>query len=165
MIKECIDGNITNTSAARRLNLKVRQVQRLKLRYRENQEDGLKHGNVGNKNHSSIEEDTDSIILKRYEQLKQANINFAHFHKVLEREGIKVSYKHVYNLLTNQSYKSPRKHRAIKIHKRRLNRKHFGELLQTDGSKHKWLINNQNYYTLHGFIDDATGNCLWFVYE
>ena len=32
-----------------------------------------------------------------------------------------------------------------------------GELLQIDASKHKWFYGDDNYYHLHGVIDDSTG--------
>lgn len=36
-------------------------------------------------------------------------------------------------------------------------KEYAGELIQVDASKHKWFFGDDNYYHLHGSIDDSTG--------
>jgi len=76
----------------------------------------------------------------------------------LEREHkIKISYSALRNLLLKNEIKSPKKHRKSKPkHPRRPRKEYFGEMLQGDGSRHQWFKNNDNYYTIHGLIDDAS---------
>src|ERR1700677_4219077 len=43
------------------------------------------------------------------------------------------------------------------FHQPRLRREHFGELVQIDGSEHRWFEDRGPRCTLIVFIDDATG--------
>lgn len=44
------------------------------------------------------------------------------------------------------------------MHQRRLRRRHFGELLQGDDSRHAWFEERGEMCTRAIFIDDATNN-------
>jgi len=70
-----------------------------------------------------------------------------------------VSYSTIYRILTNEGIKSPKKHRKRKFHHRRKRKPQKGMLVQIDASPHEWLIGNKAF-TLHGAIDDATGEIL-----
>ena len=64
----------------------------------------------------------------------------------------------IYNLLTSNGIESPHKYKSRKkSHPPRERREYAGELIQVDASKHQWFYNDDNYYYLHGGIDDATG--------
>lgn len=52
--------------------------------------------------------------------------------------------------------KSPKKHRKTKLHHRRKRKEAEGMMLQADGTPFDWFENGEKY-SLHGFIDDATG--------
>ena len=73
-----------------------------------------------------------------------------------ERENIDISYSALYNILRNAGIKSPKKHRKSKLHHRRKRKESEGMMLQADGTPFDWFGNGEKY-SLHGFIDDATG--------
>ena len=47
IIRACIDGDLTNVEAAKRLHRSVRQIRRLKRRVEEKKEQGVVHGTKG----------------------------------------------------------------------------------------------------------------------
>ena len=59
--------------------------------------------------------------------------------------------------VNKNNIKSPRKHRKTKVHHRRNRRGKAGELLQIDATPHEFFAGDNNKYTLHGLIDDASG--------
>lgn len=85
--------------------------------------------------------------------------NFYHFNDMLEDfHIIKVSDTFIYNLLISNGIEFPNKYKHRKTLPPPQTRKKFaGELLQVDAFKHKWFYDNDNYYHLHGAIDDFTG--------
>lgn len=54
----------------------------------------------------------------------------------------------------------PRKQRAPAIHQPRNRRDCLGELIQIDGSDHRWFEERAAACMLLGFIDDATGRLM-----
>ncbi|QIA74333.1 hypothetical protein [Spiroplasma citri] len=90
--------------------------------------------------------------------------------KLLENEKIKISYSVLYNLMSLNQIKSPRKQKLRekdKSHPLRERSKYFGELLQADASEHLWLGINHPKIFLHGAIYDATNTVvgLYFDYQ
>lgn len=73
-----------------------------------------------------------------------------------ERENIDISYSALYNILHSAGIKSPKKHRKTKLHHRRKRKECEGMMLQADGTPFDWFGNGERY-SLHGFVDDATG--------
>jgi len=157
VIKAAIDGLITATEAGKRLKISSRQVRKLKAKMRAGL--SLKHGNC--KSSPKKRKDGDrELILQHYKNPKYSNVNFAHFRELLEENfGIKISYKPLHAILTEAGYKSPKKQRKRKVHKSRPPKEHLGEMLQTDASPHQWFkfFGDNAFYSLHGFLDDATG--------
>ncbi|PQP79657.1 hypothetical protein C6B38_00080 [Spiroplasma sp. ChiS] len=102
---------------------------------------------------------------------KYIDFNFIHFkEKLLENEKIKISYSVLYNLMSLNQIKSPRKQKLrkkYKSHPLRERHKCFGKLLQADASEHLWLGINHPKIFLHGAIDDATNTVigLYFNYQ
>ena len=77
--------------------------------------------------------------------------------KLLERHGIHVSKETVRKLMIEAGIWRTRAQRKPKIHQPRLRRPCFGELIQIDGSEHRWFEGRAPSCTLLVFIDDATG--------
>ena len=94
--------------------------------------------------------------------LKQSDIyeeaNFTHFTEMIqEDEKINVSYSSVTRILKEKGSKSPRKHKKQVIHRRRERLPQKGQMFQMDGTPFQFFKGNDELYSLHGFIDDATG--------
>jgi transposase len=163
VIQDCVNGNISNKTAAKRLSLSIRQVQRLKKKLEESGPKNLIHAGKGKSNHKGKLAKTSNydndFILQTYNKPEYKNVNWHHFQILLKRIGVDVPYKSLYNLLISNGYKSPKRHKKQKIHKRRDRRVCQGELLQTDATPFPWFgfANDRSNYNIHGFIDDATG--------
>jgi len=151
------DSTYTNAEAAKDMGLSERQVIRLKGEYKKNGIDALAHKNIGRSPvHALSEEMRDRIIgLKRSNLFEDAN--FKHFQEIIAREkyDIKVSYSSLYEILTSDGIKSPKKRRPPKKHRRRKRKARKGVMLQTDASPFDWFCNG-TMLSLHGAIDDAT---------
>lgn len=160
IIQSVIDGKRTGKEASKSLEISERQVWRKVRSVKDYGDVGIKHKNKNRKPSHTINNDLKNRIV----QLKLSNdycdTNFTHFMELLdERENIKISYTPLYNLLTFAGIKSKKKHKDRKTHRRRKRKDYEGELVQADGTPFDWFKDG-NMYSLHGFIDDATGKVL-----
>ena len=149
---------ITGKDAAKQLGLSLRQVQRKKKAYLAEGMSSVIHKSKGKTTGRGFSEEFAAKILSLYKE-EYSGWNFCHFGDALEDDcGIYVSDSYIYNLLTANGYKSPaRKKHKPKSHPPRARRENAGELVQVDASKHQWLYGTDEYFYLHGAIDDATG--------
>lgn len=157
LIEACINGQCTVKQVADALGLSERRVKQIKKEVKENGVKSISHGNRGRKPKNTIPNDTRKKILELRSSYEYELSNFKHFQELLkERENIDISYSALYNILHNAGIKSPKKHRKSKLHHRRKRKESEGMMLQADGTPFDWFDNGDKY-SLHGFIDDATG--------
>ena len=158
VLSKANDGFITVRDTADALGLSERQVQRLKKKVRECGADGVIHGNTGKQPRNKMPEETKIKILKLRSQPEYASCNFLHFTEILERDhGITVSHMSVNTILKSEGIKSPKTKRRKKAHRRRGRKPQAGMMVQTDATPYQWFQGDLKYYSLHGSIDDATG--------
>lgn len=157
LIEACIDGKCTVKQVAFALGLSERRVKQIKKEVKENGVKSIQHGNRGRKPKNTISEETKKKILELRSSYEYEISNFKHFQELLkEHENIEISYSALYNILKNAGIKSPKKHRKSKLHHRRKRKEAEGMMLQADGTPFDWFETGEKY-SLHGFIDDATG--------
>lgn len=157
LIEACIKGQCTVKQVATALGLSERRVKQIKKEVKENGVKSIQHGNRGRKPKNTISDETRKRILELRSSYEYEISNFKHFQELLkERENIDISYSALYNILRNAGIKSPKKHRKTKLHHRRKRKECEGMMLQSDGTPFDWFGNGQKY-SLHGFVDDATG--------
>lgn len=157
LIEACIKGQCTVKQVATALGLSERRVKQIKKEVKENGVRSIQHGNRGRKPKNTISDETRKRILELRSSYEYEISNFKHFQELLkERENIDISYSALYNILRNAGIKSPKKHRKTKLHHRRKRKECEGMMLQADGTPFDWFGDGQKY-SLHGFIDDATG--------
>ena len=157
LIEACIKGECTVKQVANALGLSERRVKQIKKEVKENGVKSIQHGNRGRKPKNTISDETRKRILELRSSYEYEISNFKHFQELLkERENIDISYSALYNILRNAGIKSPKKHRKSKLHHRRKRKECEGMMLQADGTPFDWFENGEKY-SLHGFIDDATG--------
>ena len=160
VIQEVIDGKKTGKQAGNKLDLSERQIWRLVAKVKKQGNIGIKHGNCFNKNPKFITDDFKRHIKDLKLSEDYCDTNFTHFQELLEeRENIKISYSSVYKILTESGIKSKKKHKDRKTHRQRKRKQHMGELVQADGTPFDWFKDG-HMYSIHGFIDDATGKVL-----
>ena len=157
VIQDCIDGIYTVPQAAKILSLSDRQVQRLKKEVISKGPQGIIHKSRGKISNNATNPETIEKIVELKKKYIYEKANFIHFQELLaEKENINISYSCLYSNLNKNGIKSPRKHHKKKLHHRRKRKSYFGELVQTDGTPFDWFENGSKY-SLHGYIDDATG--------
>ena len=157
LIEACIKGQCTVKQVATALGLSERRVKQIKKEVKENGVKSIQHGNRGRKPKNTISDETRKRLLELRSSYEYEISNFKHFQELLkERENIDISYSALYNILRNAGIKSPKRHRKTKLHHRRKRKECEGMMLQADGTPFDWFGNGQKY-SLHGFVDDATG--------
>lgn len=157
LIEACIKGQCTVKQVATALGLSERRVKQIKKEVKENGVKSIAHGNRGRKPKNTIPDETRKRILELRSSYEYEISNFKHFQELLkERENIDISYSALYNILHSVGIKSPKKHHKTKLHHRRKRKECEGMMLQADGTPFDWFGNGE-HYSLHGFVDDATG--------
>lgn len=113
-IKELIEHNGNKIRASKKLNLSVRQINRLIIIYKEKGKSGFVHGNRGHIPTKALDKSISDDIILLY-KTKYQDFNFNHFKKYLdEEENIHVSYKFIYNLLKKEGILSPKARKKTK---------------------------------------------------
>ncbi len=153
-----ISGEIKTCDAMRLTGLSERQIYRKKKAYKEYGISSIPHKSRNIPTGRGFSNDFKSYIIKLY-QSEYDGWNFYHFNDTLEDYyDIHVSDSFIYNLLTSNGIQSPNQYKKRKTsHPPRERKENAGELIQVDASKHKWFYGDDNYYYLHGGIDDSTG--------
>lgn len=151
--------------AARQLGISVRQVKRLYRAYREQGAKGLvSHRRGKASNHRLDEAVVDKARDLLYERYQDFGPTLAH-EKLVEVHGLKLSVESVRQLMIGEGLWKPKRAKRVAVHQMRERRACVGELVQIDGSDHKWFEERGERCTLLVYIDDASGQLLelWFV--
>ena len=160
VIQSVIDGKRTGKEASNKLNLSERQIWRLVKKVKNSGVEGIKHGNrfIHQPRFITFEFKEHIKNLKLSDDYCDAN--FKHFQELIEEhENIKISYTSLYKILTEYGIKSKKKHKDRKTHRQRKRKAHEGDLVQAAGTPFDWFKDG-HMYSIHGFIDDATGKVL-----
>ena len=151
---------IKQKHASLQLGISVRQVQRMVKRYKEEGVVGLIHksrGRVGNRTMS--QEKKDQIVLLIRQQYADFGPTLA-AEKLEEWHGITVSEEKVRLLMIEEGLWKAKQHKKVTIHTYRERRSCVGELIQLDGSPHRWFEDRADPCTLLAYIDDATSKIM-----
>jgi transposase len=151
-------GSMSMKEAAETLGITCRQLRRLKSQYTQEGETGLIHGNRGRNPYHALSKETISEVVRLFEE-KYSDTNFCHYAELLgEHEGIRLSPSSVGRILKSAGKKSKKSvKRRPQKHRRKARRSQAGMLWQTDATPYEWLGEETGRFTLHAFIDDATG--------
>lgn len=160
-IARCLlDGKMTIREAAEVLDLSERQIKRLKKGVKEQGDSFVIHKNKGRKPKHALTDELKDLVVEKKNSENYTRTNFSHFQELLEEhESITLSKPSVYRILVSHGFTSPKKHKKVKQHKRRKRKPQRGMLIQIDASPHAWFFNGEEC-SLHGAIDDATGEIL-----
>ena len=167
VIQAVVDGNLKPMQAAARLALTTRQIQRLVNRYRDDGVAGLvsgKRGRPGNRQlMPGLANQALTLIRDRYSDFGPTLA----CEKLREVHGMRIAAETVRTLMTDAGLWIPRRQRSAKIYQPRNRRNCVGELIQIDGSDHRWFEERGPACTLLVYIDDATSRLmhLHFTYS
>jgi transposase len=153
------DGRLTVANAANMLDLTRRQIFRLLKRYRQDGASAIRHKARGkppnNRIHHSKRDYVLSLIKENYPDFGPTLIA----EMLAEHHGFKVSRETLRKWMIEDGMWLSRKQRRV-LHQPRLRRECFGELIQIDGSDHRWFEDRAPPCTLLVFIDDATSTLM-----
>lgn len=153
------DGRLTIDNGANMLCLTRRQVFRLLKRYRLDGAAAIRHKARGkppnNRVHKAKREYALTIIKESYADFGPTLAT----EMLAEQHGFKISRETVRKWMIEDGLWLSRKQRRT-FHQPRLRRECFGELIQIDGSDHRWFEDRGDPCTLLVFIDDATSTLM-----
>ncbi len=157
-------GEIKQTQAAEMLGLSNRQVKRLYARYREQGAAGLVHGNASRVSNrakpAKLRKQVIELIRKHYSGRpgERFGPTLAAEH-LADEHGLDVDSETLRRWMLSAGLWT-RERKRKQYRQRRLRRAHFGELLQLDGSFHRWLEDRGPQGCLLNLVDDATGTAM-----
>ena len=152
-------GQLTTLAAADLMQVTLRQTHRLLKRYRAGGPAAIanrRRGRPSNNRLPDIMRDHAIALVREY---------YADFgptlaaEKLDERHDVRVSQETLRGWMRRAGIWLPRAERK-RIQQPRHRREHFGELIQIDGSDHRWFEDRAAPCTLLVFIDDATSRLM-----
>jgi len=160
VIEELTDGLINGTTAATKLNLSVRQVKRLKSKFRDKGHDGLIHGSRGRPGNRKIDTNLENNIVKIINDKYHDFGPLLACEKLQELHGIVLSDETIRAIMIRHNIWKKHKRKRSEYFSWRERRSAYGELQQFDGSYHDWFEGRNPDLPeacLLASIDDATG--------
>ncbi|WP_422376420.1 ISNCY family transposase [Roseibium sp.] len=153
------DGDIGVTTAAHLMNMSRRHVYRLLDRFRSEGPGGIRHRARGRRPNNAIHpakrEYAMTLVRERYDDFGPTLAA----EMLLEHHGFKVGKETLRQWMIEDGLWLSRKQRR-RFHQPRLRRECYGELVQIDGSEHRWFEDRGAPCTLLVFIDDATSTVM-----
>ncbi len=160
VIQSVVDGLLKPWRAAERLSLTTRQVRRLVARLREQGPPGLVSRRCRQPGHHRIDA---GIAVRAVAIIRERYADFGPTlacEKLRECHELKLAKETVRHLMIDAGLWTPRQQRPPMIHQPRNRRACLGELIQIDGSDHRWFEARALQCTLLVYADDATSRLM-----
>ena len=155
---------MTIREASEVVRVSYRQCRRIYKRYREEGDRGLIHRNRGQPSNRRKPHELKGEVLTLYrEQYWDFGPTLA-AEKLMERDGYEVDHETLRRWLLEAGLWKRQRKRA-KHRQQRERKAHFGELIQLDGSHHKWFEDRGEEECLMDMVDDATGRTVALLSE
>jgi len=157
IIKGCLEGDHTNSEAAQRLGLSVRQVRRLKRKVETRGVAGVAHGLKGSLSHRKLDVQQEKNVLAFLKKKDHHDFGPTFAMEKLEELGnIILDVGTVRRIMIDAKLWKPNQRRNNQPHRQwREPMPRFGELIQYDGCYHDWNEDGAEECLLKA-IDDAT---------
>ena len=150
------EGRYTLIEAAERMLVSYRQAKRIWSRYNKNNDIGLVHKSRGRSSTRALDAGFKKTVLELYqEKYNGFGATFA-VEKLAEDDNYTLSSETLRQWLKSANLWVPRRKRKS-YRQYRERRACFGELLQIDGSDHRWFGKDTERCCLLDIVDDATG--------
>jgi len=160
VIEAYTNGEIKKAVAALRLQISTRHVGRLHKRFVEAGLAGMasaRRGKPGNNQLApGLAQSALEIVREHYSDFGPT---FA-CDQLRKRHGIELSKEALRRLMIEAGLWIPRRARQAALHQPRERRACLGELIQIDGSRHRWFEQRGAECTLLVYVDDATGRIM-----
>jgi hypothetical protein len=159
VLSEVLARRRTEVSAAAILGLSTRHTRRLLAAYRDGGGGAMIHKARGRTSNNQlitgIREYVVELVRSRYADFGPSLAAEV----LLAKDGVKVSRETLRKWMVEDGLWLSRKQRRS-FHQPRLRRESYGELIQIDGSDHRWFEERGAACSLLVFIDDATGKLM-----
>ena len=160
VLKRVEEKRLKQREAAGMLGISQRHVRRLLRAYRLGGEGGLISKRRGKPSNNQLNEQVkQGAIDLIYRQYHDFGPTLAH-EKLTEKHGMALSVETVRKLMIREGLWKPKKAKQLVVHQMRVRRACYGELVQLDGSPHRWFEERGEVCNLLVFIDDATGKLM-----
>ena len=164
VVKQIQDKKLKQIAAANMLGLSRRQIRRIVSKFRSEGERGLTHKSRGKPSNRKLPDKIKEKTVKLYKaKYKDFGPTLA-TEKLFEINNIKIGTQTLRNWLIESG--DWHKKRKLRKHYYWRERKHHkGEMIQMDGSHHRWFEDRAKECVLMGYIDDATNAVYARFYE
>jgi transposase len=159
ILTKVAEKTISQTAAAKLLNVSLRHMQRLYAAFRQNGAKILssKKGRISN--HQLKPDLENKIISVIHTPIYEGFGPTFMREKLQEYHKLFISVEKLRQIMIIEGIWKPKyKKKSPVVHQRRVRRNCYGELVQIDGSPHAWFETRGSTCTLIVFIDDATGH-------
>ncbi|MFO0752499.1 MAG: ISNCY family transposase [Thermodesulfovibrionales bacterium] len=164
VIRKVMEGVLMQKEAAEMLSVSERQIRRIVRRIEAQGDKGIVHGARGKDSNRKAPESLVSRVVQLYREKYLGFGPTLMAEKLREGEGTEVSKESVRTWLMDAGLWQ--KGRKRKVHRQwRQRRACFGEMLQMDGSHHRWFEDRGPACVLMAYIDDATNTIYARFYE
>ncbi|MRI55330.1 ISNCY family transposase [Methylobacterium sp. DB1607] len=159
VLSAVLAGQQTVTAAARLLGISRRQMHRLLKGYRAEGASAIRHKGRGRRSNRALSEGLRDLALSYVRE------HYADFGPTLAAEMLGEHHQLTVSRETLRGWMSATglwrsRRQRFSVHQPRLRRECLGELVQIDGSEHRWFEDRGPQCTLLVFIDDATGRLM-----
>ena len=163
VLERVVRGELSLLEASCVMGVSYRHSKRLLARYRSEGDAGLVHRSRGRLSTRAKPEGFRACVLACCrEELCELGPTLAS-EKLAER-GLVIDHETLRRWLMEDG--QWRRHRSAKAHRSRRERKaQFGEMVQLDGSHHRWFGAERDSACLMNLVDDATGTTLSYLAE
>lgn len=159
VLSKVVDGRMTIVKAAHLLAISKRHVQRLLDRIEITGAASIRHKAIGRPSNNKIACGVRDYVLML---VRERYLDFGPTlaaEKLQEEHGVTVSRETLRKWMQGAGIWLSRKQRRT-FHQPRLRREAYGELVQIDGSEHRWFEDRGPACSLLVFVDDATGKLM-----
>lgn len=159
VLSQVVGGRMPTREASILLGMSMRQVQRLLQRFRHEGAASIRHRARGRRSNNRKEDGVRGYALALIrESYADFGLTLA-TEKLAEIHGLKVSRETVRKWMMPDGLWLEKKARRT-FQQPRLRRERLGELVQIDGSDHRWFEDRGAPCTLLVFVDDATSTLM-----
>jgi hypothetical protein len=164
ILDKAVNNLIKTTEGAKIIGVSDRHFRRLKNLFRISGVNMIAHKSRGKRSHNAISQQLKkvamNIVREKYHDFGPTLAQ----EKLLENHAIELSVETVRQEMIGADIWIPKVKKRANIHQMRERRYQEGELVQIDGSPHKWFEHRAPECDLLVFIDDATGKLLWLEF-
>ncbi len=161
-----LEKKLTQKAASKYMGLSYKQTKRIIKKVRKHGIQSIAHGNRGKESPRKFQNEFKQKVVGLYAaNYPDFGPTFAN-EKLLELHDITLSTESLRQILIDYGHWTIKKRKHSDLHVWRERKHYVGEMIQIDGSHHRWLEDRLDQeFCLMGFIDDATGNVYGKFYE